>query len=144
MRTIKFLPIVKEILLAEYDPRMAPEKVFVWVNPPRVFLRKRDEAIKTLDARNLLARKPREDANGSVGFDVDHEAVQKAALEFNEFMYGWYAELLSQGEDPETHFTADEVRALQQTEESDPNFFPWLIQQTARKMRDHRSGEKKS
>lgn len=129
---INITPIVKGIRLSEYDERMAPAEVLVWVNPTRGFLQVRTDAIKSLPAPTLPSPKLEEERPnlGEGRFE-----------EFNTLMFGWYAELWSKGVAAETHWTAEEVQALN---EQDPTLFTWLMQRSAQLMNERRLVEKKS
>jgi len=125
---IEIRAILKILELKDYDPRMAPGEVLVWVNPTRVFLARRDEAMREIPRAAVK--------------DEESIAMARERLEiFNMQMFDWYAELWSQGEDPEMRWTADEIRELS---EVDPSCFNWLVRESARLLREHRIGEKKS
>ncbi len=134
---INILHILKEIPLADYNAGMAPAVVLVWVNPPRKFMQRRATAMRELDARKLMARKKSESGDG---FVVDPVALEKLVTEFNQTMMQWYSELLSKGEDPESHWSPEELAELS---ENEPSLHMWLIKQVERNIRDHRDGAKK-
>ena len=155
---IHIQPICRVLALIEYDERMAPGEVFVWVNPTRAFLARRDETMREFSTkRKPVSKKLFEvsevsEANEDELFAADKSAVAgeikkegseiRARLEsFNLQMCAWYAELWSRGEDMETHWTADEVQNLS---DLDPALFTWLINHSDRAMKEHRTAEKKS
>jgi hypothetical protein len=109
--------------------------VNVWVNPTRKFLAERDRAIAGLDARNL---QPKADDPEK---QIDPEALQKMTESFNAKMFDWYARLWSKGADAESHWTADEVKEVSET---DPALFNWMVKESSRMMADWRAQEKKS
>ena len=123
---IDMKPILKAIELKEYDPRLEPETVEVWVNPPRKFTAVREDAY-----RNLFENKT----------DQAPETVQGNLETFNQIMFGWHAELWSKGADVERHFTLAEVSELN---EADPAFFSWLLRESAQALQEHRKGQKKN
>ena len=125
---VEIRAILKVLELKNYDPRMAPGEVFVWVNPTRTFLLRRDEAMQHIS---------RESVKDGKSLDMAQERLEI----FNAKMFEWYAHLWSKGDDPETHWTADEVEGMSKL---DGAFFNWLVRESARLLREHRTGEKKS
>ena len=117
-------PILKVIELGKYDAQFEPETVDVWVNPSRKFTAVRETAYRQMIDGNATP-----------------EMVEKSLAAFNEAMFGWHAELWSQGADVERHFTAEEVSALN---DADPAFFSWLLNESAQALREHRQGQKKN
>lgn len=122
-------PICKVLELKDYDPRMEPGEVFIWVNPQREFLRRRDVFMRD------FSRAP--EINDEKSLDMNLERLEI----FNLQMLDWYAELWSKGENAESHWTADEVRELS---DADPACFSWLVSNSTRLMSEHRKGEKKN
>lgn len=113
---IEFPKIVKELDLSEYAPGLT-QRVSVWVNPP----------VKMLDDLGA-AFKLQMDSQGQDG--------QEAFLLI-------LSAVLSQGA-PETHWTVDELKKLQDdSADTDPRFFWWFQDRVAREIFEHRTGVKK-
>ncbi len=122
---IDILAICTPIALSEYDDRLSPAEVLVWVNPTRQFLRERDDLMT-----GITSASPE-------GQPISDDAL----VPFNNAMMDWYARLWSKGADPATHWTLNEVQELNET---DPSLFRWLLKQSNVVMRDHREQKKKA
>lgn len=61
-------------------------------------------------------------------------------------LYAWIAEMWSQGQDPGTHWTADDVRALVSGDitDTDPGLWRWLMRRTWELIAEHRAQAKKA
>lgn len=123
-------PILRVIELSDYDERMKPGQVFVWVNPTRAFLDVRARLMADLAIKDIKAESAENVELATARFTV-----------FNSQMMAWYAELWSQSADAESHWTVEEIEQLSAV---DPAFFNWLVRESAHVMREHRTGEKKS
>ncbi len=120
------IPVIcADVALSEYDERLSPAVIKVWVNPTRQFLRERDEMIAGISSMKT----------------AENPVTEEVLEPFNNAMMDWYARLWSKGADPETHWTADEVRVLNET---DPSLFHWLLTRSGQVMREHRENEKKN
>jgi hypothetical protein len=101
--------IIREVPLADYAPEMNGAVVKVWVNPTRDFLQQISAAIT-------------------------QEDEQAAAHVISQPVSEWYAQLLSQAPDAESHWTADELQAVADT---DPALWAWLISRCWSRINDH-------
>lgn len=109
--------IVRPLALAEYAPELAPLTLQVWVNPPR----------------KLLAEI----------LDQETQSEELAAQRMHR-LYEIIAELWSQGPDPETHWTVDEVvKLIEEKRETDPALFGWLRTETFAMIGAYRNAKKK-
>jgi hypothetical protein len=105
--------------LGGYADAMSGQIVYVWVNPTRDVLRKRDALIS------------------------DYNADAKDQEAFSAFMRGiddWFATLWSQHPDASTHWTAQELAELL---EADPVLYTWMKDSTIEMLQSHRRREKK-
>ena len=61
-------------------------------------------------------------------------------------LYPWWAELWSQGQEPGTQWTAEDVKALIEGEaaDTDPGLWRWLVRRTWEMIADHRAQQKKT
>lgn len=99
--------LVQPLPLADYAPELGAVTIFVWVNPPIEFLRRRE----TLTDDEIDA---------------------------------WWVELWSQGSDPGTRWTAEDLqRLITETSSTDPGLWPWLARRTWELIGEHRAAAKK-
>ncbi len=113
--------IVRELRVSEYAEEFGDLAIQVWVNPPRALL---EELFEQME------RKPEE--------TDEHYAVKAGRV------IEIIAELWSQGSDPETHWTKDELIQLgMETAETDPELWRWLRGRTFEMIGEHRRLEKK-
>lgn len=123
--------IVLSLDLALYHEGFAGKFLHVWVNPPR--------AIKQARVRLI-----RESAGikESTGLSSEELARMQTKTEnLLERMFAWFAEIWSQGDDPETHWTVAEIQTVYG---ADPAFHRWLVANTVRMMDDFRADAKKA
>jgi hypothetical protein len=150
--------IVQPLPLTGYAPEAvtesgAPAVVWVWVNPPHAFLQRRNAAgTRGQAAAARMARFAQERATAgkrrrgrgappaALQTEVDQLAAELEAIGWE--MAGWYAELWSQGADPATHWTADEVVALDASE-TDPGLGRWIKDRSVEMVNAHREGQAK-
>ena len=111
---INFPKIIRPLPLSEYAAELTP--VFqVWVNPPRDFL-------------------------DSFGKFAEAAKDPKKLEEFKGQLYAWVSELLSQGDDPDSKMTADELRLMvDETTPTDPQFWGWLQGRIIAMIKEHRT-----
>ena len=115
---LEFARHVEKIDLADYMPEMAGQVIHIWVNPP-IGLR--------------------------VGYyQALHEAAETPGDENNNRVYSLTAELLSQGPE-ESHWSADEIeKLLEESAQTDPRFWSWLIEMIVTLIETHRGKIKKN
>lgn len=127
--------IIKPLEMSEYDERMAGLALQVWVNPPSGVhgsywkaqselykLSKELESLKDSDAKQIT------DLNARI------EKV-------NRDIFAWFSNIWSQGEDPETHASVEEIEAM--TDE-DPALWGFVTSGTMRLIREHRDNQRKN
>lgn len=147
--------VVKPLFLRDYaegfgvDPETGEDcPIWVWVNPPRAFLRERDEIIAEIVRRStqrLIDKKqdnPEAEVDAEELIDESFDESEMSALDLQ--LREWLSTVWSQG--PEgSQMSAEEIRQLsQQTAETDPIFFSWLQERTVKMILEHRFGQKKS
>ncbi len=98
--------IIRDMPLKDYAPEMGDLTLQVWVNPPRDLIRKFTLIMSTGD---------------SAGLFVSNQP-SSPTLDAAEQVAAWYAEILSQGEQPERHMSTEDLKALY---EEDPSL--WLF-----------------
>ncbi len=139
---IELKALVRPIYLRDYAQEYGDEVVYVWVNPPRrlrlEFFDVTAEFAGVLEQRAKAAAAETPDAEVVAGFDRRLEELAQS-------LYGWFAQLWSQHEDAETHWTTEDVVQLMETcQDADPRLWSWLQDETWRLMTEHRDGVKKS
>ena len=119
---INFPRIVRPVDLGEYAPEMKEQKILVWVNPPT------GDLSAMLDSYKLsLDGKKKEDKENAGAAYIESLAV-----------------LLSQGE-TDTHISPAELQELRDnTRETDPSFWVWLMARVMTEINEHRRGLKKA
>jgi hypothetical protein len=128
---------VRPIRLAEFLPEFGEDVIWVWANPTQELLVRRTEQIRrAISVREqLIALKPLTDEDSQARVI----ALGKEMEQVGEAMMAWLAEIWSQHEDPETHFSLEDVKALaNESMEREPALYGWLIDQTMRLIAEHR------
>lgn len=119
---IKIPKVLKEIPLSEYHADFGTRQVVVWVNP----------SLKLVKLRRELEKQ---------SWTAISKKDEKEADRLNGELNAWYAEIWSQGTDPEMHLSAEEVA---QAFEASPDFVRWLIERTSALFLSQREQEKKA
>lgn len=113
----QFPKIVNSFSLSEYTESLNVN-VCVWVNPTGKILSDLGETFKAFV-----------DGDGAVGLDAFLKVMSV---------------ILSQGEDASTHWTAEELdEMINETIDTDPQFFMWFNNRVLKEIGDHRNGQKK-
>lgn len=129
--------IIKQVNLAEYAPEI-DTSVDVWVNPPRAMMLEfyRLKALsQALSERLATVPEDASEQRMAIGKELNDVGIELVA---------WHAAIWSQGQDEERHWTADEVNQLiDETVNTDPMLWYWLMIQTQKLIAEHRSEIKK-
>lgn len=143
--------VTEPLDLGDYAEAYRGQVVQVWVNPDLATIRRRDLLIEKYNrmlndmlelakktegadekARKKMAEKAREQIESFNAF---------ALGEFTEGINKWFADLWSQGADPATHWTVEELVALN---EQDPALYQWMKNRSVEMIGRHKDREKKS
>lgn len=142
-----FKKIVREIDLRDFAPELETE-IQVWVNPPRSLLMENaglDEAVRSI--RSELEVMAAAAEPGKEPDEATRERGRELARRLEEIgnaQAGIFAQLWSQGSDPESRWTAEEIQALiTRCLETDPALWGWLRGRTFRMITEYRAGQKK-
>jgi hypothetical protein len=145
----EYRKITLAVDLGEYYEAYQGKFVHVWVNPPRA-KRLEGEMLMRQAGRWLEEQIQALRAEGPKSKPTIAEAVRRMlqpggrpdiVKEISDRTHAWIADIWSQAPDPEAHWTADEVR---QMDETDPRLFEWLAQRTLELMDIFRAGLKKA
>jgi hypothetical protein len=139
MPKFEFCKITRPIDLAQYAPEYAGAVVQMWVNAPRAVIAEWGElraAVVTMVGKMQTE-------------DGDDPAIQAQRgdrfVELNGRMNAWWSTMWSQADDPETHWTADDVDQLvNHLTDIDPQAWAWLISTCLETVQAYRSGERKN
>jgi hypothetical protein len=142
--------IVRPIDLTAYAPELAEQladaspPIMMWVNPP-ISMRESYEALTERSSEALDAFKAFK-PSGDKGKDAEQAGGIHAGLtEAADALFAWWAGMWSQGKAPETHWTAEEVRALaHESRETDPAFWPWIQNACFELMAEHLKAARKN
>jgi hypothetical protein len=134
---IKIPKIVRALPLSEYAHEYGDAVMQVWVNPPKARTDEMRELLGWFDTALAEARKCK---------DKERREVLKNELNgLGERIGEWLAEIWSQGSDPLTRMSIEDVRALAETtQENDPGLYKYLVGRTWSMILDHRMGIKKN
>lgn len=139
---IQINKVVRPFDLGEYAKELAGQTVDVWVNPTRNILGKLDDLELRSSAelgkvRNALPKEGEDRTN----YQKALEHLEKWTKdEYAPRQREWYAALWSHGDDKERHWTADELKDLDDT---DPALYQFMRTRTLEMIREHREREKK-
>ena len=143
---VKAVIITQPIDLGEYNEAMSGGVIHVWVNPPRSVRKEREELLRTYAKffRSVaVPEKPIAKKHAlAVLLDLFRGKKTRTLTQLQEAerkVYAWFAELWSQGDNPELHWSVDEVAEIN---EQDPVLYQWLIRRSVL-MVDAWQGDKK-
>jgi len=108
--------IIRPLDLAAFAAEHAGVQIRVWVNPTRAFRQERN-ALLTEFAEKLEASKAAKKSK-----DVGNETWR---TDWEARFTAWFVKLWSQDPDPATHWTLEQVNAL---EEQDPRLVQWMTE----------------
>jgi len=145
--------VVVTVEMSEYTAALSPNKLYVWVNPPRERLEAYDALVTELQkhevaaAQQLLLPEQAEGKKEATPIEKAFEQVKRwlnirnesKAEGLDEGLLKWYAEIWSQGPQ-ETQWSVEELRDL---EKEDPAFLSWMIAQTWNTRKAHIEMKKK-
>lgn len=102
--------IVRAVPLRDYAPEYGEHVIWMWVNPPRA----KRQAFAGIAAQWKLLQKRLTDLGAETGAGDSEEltALVETLIEQGRLLYAWWAEMWSQGDDPDTHWTAEEVQEM--------------------------------
>lgn len=135
--------IVRPIPLADYAPEMefqedgkTPAVVWAWVNPPAALMARQRELQRQAQegAQRIRAAGANQAAITEIGLGLVGVGNETAAV---------FAELWSQHTDQDTHWTAEEVKAVAGSE-ANPALYGWLVRRTIDLINGYRSGLRKN
>ena len=130
--------IIRPLEMSVYDESMEDLALQVWVNPTRNIKNSFDDLqIKIIGLKNeseklLTAKKPD---------DKKAEALRKKVDVVNVSIYEWYANILSQSSDADSHTSADELVALA---DEDPALWIFIATGTQALIGEHAEGIRKN
>ena len=153
---IEIKPLVRPIRLREYAEEYGDEAIWVWVNPPRR-LRQEHQRIAedfqaVMDERAALLKDLEQVAataeeTGVAPSEPDPDVVASLDQQITELsrrLYGVIAELWSQHDDAELHWTADDIEEMVEAcSDADPPLWNWMQDELWRLILEHRQGIKK-
>ena len=136
--------VVRPVPLADYDAAYGEQVVWMWVNPPRATKLKLYEL--TEEFAGIRARVVELTTDGGEVENTDALPPLFARLEeLGPELYGWWAEMWSQHEDKESHWTAEEVTELAGTAlDVDPGFWDFLQERSLDAMQEYRDEKKRN
>lgn len=127
--------IIRPLEMSEYDEAMEGLALQVWVNPPSGVhgsywkfqvelgkLSKELESLKNSDAKKV-------------------EGLSTKIENVNRDIFAWFSNIWSQGENPDTHVSLEEIEAM--TDE-DPALWGFITHNTMKLIREHRDNQRKN
>lgn len=138
--------IVRPIALSEYGKEYGGQVVWMWVNPARALkLRFYELAEEFASIREKVATLTED---GGEGVDKTADALPPLFARLNELggaLYAWWAEMWSQHEDEDTHWTQEEVTELAIAAlDADPGFWDFLQERSLDAMQEYRDQKKRN
>lgn len=127
--------IIQPLEMSEYDEAMKDLALQVWINPPNRI----HASYWKFQADLMRLSKELESLK-----DADEEKISKLNSKIeavNKEIFAWYSEIWSQGSDPNTHVSVEEIEAM--TDE-DPAIWAFMTSKTAEMIREHRDKQRKN
>lgn len=130
--------IIRPLEMSVYDESMEGLTLHVWVNPTRNIKNEfSDLQIKIIGLKHGV-EKLLEEKGAS---EVKAEGLSKEVDVVNKSIYEWYANILSQASDSNTHTSAEELRALA---DEDPAIWIYIATGTQALIGEHTEGIRKN
>lgn len=128
--------IVKSVDLGEYDQAYKGQEIWMWVNPPKRMRREFDQINKDIrDAVKSLLEELTDEEKQQIKEEVEKLQAQQAA---------WWAEMWSQHEDEETHWSVEDVQILlEESADKDPQLWNFLTETSLERLKEHIIGNRK-
>jgi len=115
--------IIRPLEMSAYAEEMEGLSLQVWVNPPRKikddYLNLQVEIAGLKQSIDKLLAQKKAPAQNKIS------ALDKKVVANNTTVYEWYANILSQASDPDTHVAAEELSAMS---EEDPAIYTFIAQ----------------
>lgn len=115
--------LVRPLRLAEYAPEFGDAAFWVWLDVPPALIAEYEAALdRAARARQAV-----------VAIDEGGDAAKLAEelVAAADGLFAWFAVIWSQGPDPATHWTRDEVRQfVTRAMETDPVLWDWVAHRT--------------
>jgi len=151
----EFVKIILPLELADYIAAYAGQRLQVWVNPPRAMKQEREEIIRRsgqilkgiIDGQQSSVISSQSSGKPFLKrvlgiFKRQMDSVElNAVRRMNADMFGWLSRIWSQHEDPESHWTVDEIPVVY---DSDPALYQWMVRRTIEMMESFRTEKKKA
>ena len=113
--------IIRPLEMSAYAEEMEGLALQVWVNPPRKikdeYLNLQVEIAGLKQSIDKLLAQKKAPAQNKIN------ALDKKITDNNATVYEWYANILSQASDPDTHIDAEELRAMA---DDDPAIYTFI------------------
>lgn len=147
MPEFKIPRIVRPLDLSGFAPELvqeiaeAPPPFLMWVNP---HLAVQERLAGLQDEQKALAKELSEAVKRKAA-DEELKALAERLSALNIAVAAWWAEVWSQGPDPETHWTAEQVKAFQlRCAEEDPALWEFVVRGCWALVREHRESARKN
>ena len=150
MKEIKVPVITKPLDLSEYHKSLSGGVIDVWVNPPKSVRRERKALLDAYavffahvaTSAGVADTGRRPVLRGWINLlkKRDASSQQKRLLKLEQDVYAWYANLWSQGANPELHWSVEEV---EQITDRDPALYQWMIRRSTLMIDAFQSDKKK-
>lgn len=139
--------VLRPVHLADYDEAYGDETVWMWVNPPRATkLKFYEMAEEFARIRSQVTELVEND--GGEGDSQKAEALPPLFARLEELggeLYAWWAEMWSQHQDEESHWTQEEVTELVTAAlDADPGFWDFLQESSLDAMQEYREQKKRN
>jgi hypothetical protein len=125
--------IIRPLDLAAFAEEHAGVQVKVWANPTRAFRQERN-ALLTEFGEKVAERKSPEPGPK----EKDYKAW---SADWEKRFTAWFVQLWSQDPDPATHWTVEQVNAL---EDQDPRLVQWMTEASLQLLVDFGTLQKKA
>lgn len=133
--------VFQKLDLREYAPEMETE-ITVLVNPPRQLLA---DLYGTRLQISQIVQKVKRVNTKAEGAKEELEALGNEINLLGEKLVAWMRDNWSQGPDPETHWSQEEIqRLVEYSRDQDPALWIWLVDRTEQMIEAYRAGQKKA
>ena len=163
---INITKLFGQVHLDEYMPALKGKVLLVWLNMPRRLREEKErlvpeflQAMEEINGERKAARLARAEkrmeteaqpaTNEPPAPDPEYDAsiaeldarAEVALRDLNRAVMVWYANIWSQGDDPETHWLLEELEELDRT---DPDFLQFMLARSDGLLTEHRKNAKKA
>ena len=129
--------IIRPLEMSEYDEAMEGLTLHVWINPPRgihsSYWKFQGELLKLSKELEALVEKK--------STEKEIEKLNARIEAVNQEVFAWFSNIWSQGKDPETHVSIEDIEHFA---DEDPAIWGFVTSSTMNMINEHQAKQRKN